>query len=192
MDGQAALESGSPSSGAKGPSNSGAASSASSSSGCFSSGGGGEDEKLDCVDACALAVKECTAQPRARKVLDKHRAFMNQNPQLYGWSWFAAEDDATQAVPEDPSWLYSLGRDGLVFTEFFLAYTRQVLAPSPWRAPEPTHSPPPTAHRWAWDGMGGESVNRTTFFSEPHGALYLVKEPETSSFALPTRDGSRW
>lgn len=60
-------------------------------------------------------------------MLDTHRDFMDANPQLFAWSLLASPDDSARAVPEDPSWLYSLGRDGLVFTEFFLAYTRQVL-----------------------------------------------------------------
>eukprot|EP00615_Pteridomonas_danica_P000065 CAMPEP_0114334254 /NCGR_PEP_ID=MMETSP0101-20121206/4255_1 /TAXON_ID=38822 ORGANISM="Pteridomonas danica, Strain PT" /NCGR_SAMPLE_ID=MMETSP0101 /ASSEMBLY_ACC=CAM_ASM_000211 /LENGTH=1079 /DNA_ID=CAMNT_0001465457 /DNA_START=321 /DNA_END=3560 /DNA_ORIENTATION=+ len=85
-------------------------------------GGDAESE-----EAPEKALKEAIRMPRARKVIDLHAKFINSNPHLFGWSALASPDDKTKAVPEDPSWLYSLGRDGLIFIDFFLQLTRQVL-----------------------------------------------------------------
>ena len=67
----------------------------------------------DVLSMLTAASAEVVRFPKGRKVLDGHRAFMDDNPQLFAWPLLASPDDAARAVPEDPSWLYSLGRDGL-------------------------------------------------------------------------------
>jgi len=78
-------------------------------------------------DKPGKSLQDAIRMPKARKLVDLHAKFINSNPHLFGWSALASPDDGTKAVPEDPSWLYSLGRDGLIFVDFFLQFTRQVL-----------------------------------------------------------------
>jgi len=101
--------------------------SSSSSSSSSSSKNNHTSKNDDVLSMLTAATAEVVRFPKGRKVLDGHRAFMDDNPQLFAWPLLASPDDAAKAVPEDPSWLYSLGRDGLVYTDFFLNYTRQVL-----------------------------------------------------------------
>ena len=53
--------------------------------------------KMDAAAAVVAAAEAAVTMPRARKTLDKHRDFINSNPQLFGWSWLALPDDKTKA-----------------------------------------------------------------------------------------------
>jgi len=123
-DGSAADSHADPSSGS---SSNDSSSSTGSSTGSNNSSKTNNTKNDDVLSMLTAASAEVVRFPKGRKVLDGHRAFMDDNPQLFAWPLLASPDDAARAVPEDPSWLYSLGRDGLVYTDFFLNYTRQVL-----------------------------------------------------------------
>ena len=82
--------------------------------------------QADAMAGAAKAAKDVITIPTAMKALREHRKFMNGNPQIFAWSFVASPLDSKDAVPEDPSWLYSLGHDGLIFINFFVQLKRQV------------------------------------------------------------------
>ena len=91
-----------------------------------SNGGAHLKIQADAMAGAAKAAKDVITIPTAMKALREHRKFMNGNPQIFAWSFVASPLDSKDAVPEDPSWLYSLGHDGLVFINFFVQLKRQV------------------------------------------------------------------